>query len=100
MVAEIWAVPIHLTYATNVRRSGPGTLVTKPLWLVEIRLLGAKLEPWLLLTDWVVETAAQAVRILTMYRQPRGVEDSFKWTKDCLGWEEVQLLDLGVFGCW
>jgi len=23
-----------------------------------------------------------------------GVEDSFKVTKDCLGWEEVQLLDL------
>jgi hypothetical protein len=30
-----------------------------------------------------------------MYRQRWGVEDSFKWTKDCLGWEEVQLLDLG-----
>lgn len=22
------------------------------------------------------------------------MEDSFKWTKECLGWEEVQLLDL------
>jgi Transposase DDE domain len=95
VVAEIWAVPLRLTYATNVRRPGPGTLVTKPLWLVEIRLLGTKLEPWLLLTDWMVETAAQGLRILRMYRQRWGVEDSFKWTKDCLGWEEVQLLDLG-----
>jgi Transposase DDE domain len=94
VVAEIWALPIRLTYATNVRRVGPGTLLTKPLWLVEIRLLGTKLDPWLLLTDWVVETAAQGVRILRMYRQRWGVEDSFKWTKDCLGWEEVQLLDL------
>jgi hypothetical protein len=94
VVAEIWAVPIRLTYATNVRRPRPGTLVTKPLWLVEIRLLGTKLEPWLLLTDWVVETAAQGVRILRMYRQRWGVEDSFKSTKECLGWEEVQLLDL------
>jgi Transposase DDE domain len=94
VVAEIWVVPIHLTYATNVRRPGPGTLVSKPLWLVEIRLLGTKLDPWLLLTDWVVESAAQGVRILTMYRQRWSVEDSFKWTKECLGWEEVQLLDL------
>jgi hypothetical protein len=31
--------------------------------------------------------------ILMMYRQRWGVEDSFKSTKDCLGWEEVQLLD-------
>ena len=66
VVAEIWAVPIRLTYATNVRRQGAGTQRTKPLWLVEIRLLGTKLDPWLLLTDWVVETAAQGVRILTM----------------------------------
>jgi hypothetical protein len=94
VVAEIWACPIRLTYASNVRRKGPGAQVTKPLWLVEIRLLGTKLDPWLLLTDWVVETAAQGVRILTMYRQRWGVEDSFKWTKECLGWEEVQLLDL------
>jgi hypothetical protein len=92
--AEIWATPIRLNYSSNVRRKGPGRQVTKPLWLVEIRLLGTTLEPWLLLTDWVVETAAQGVRILTMYRQRWGVEDSFKWTKQCLGWEEVQLLDL------
>jgi hypothetical protein len=59
-----------------------------------MRLLGSKLDPWLLLTDWVVEPAAQGVRILTMYRQRWGVEDSFKWIKECLGWEEVQLLDL------
>ena len=94
VVAEIWAVPIRLTYATNVRRMGPGRQVTKLLWLVEIRLLGTKLDPWLLLTDWVVETAAQGVRMVTMYRQRWSVEESFKWTKECLGWEEVQLLDL------
>jgi len=28
-----------------------------------------------------------------MYRQRWAVEDSFKFTKECLGWEEVQLLD-------
>jgi hypothetical protein len=76
VAAEIWACPIRLTYATNVRRPRPGTLVTKRLWLVEIGLLGTKLDPWLLLTDWMVADAAQGVRILRMYRQRWGVEMS------------------------
>ena len=29
-----------------------------------------------------------------MYRQRGAVEESFKFTNTCLGWEEVQLLDL------
>jgi hypothetical protein len=29
-----------------------------------------------------------------MYRQRWAVEDSFKFTKDVLGWEEVQRLEL------
>jgi hypothetical protein len=94
VTVEICACPIRLTYASNVRRKGEGELLTRQVWLVEIRLLDTKLEPWLLLTDWEVGTEAQAVRIFQMYRQRWGVEDSFKFTKDCLGWEEVQLLDL------
>lgn len=94
VTTEIWACPIQVTYETNVRRTGPGTSVTKTVWLVEVRLLDTYLEPWLLLTDWEVETEPQAVRIFQMYRQRWGVEESFKFTKDCLGWEEVQLLDL------
>ena len=35
-----------------------------------------------------------ALHIFQMYRQRWEVEDSFKFTKECLGWEEVQLLDL------
>ena len=35
-----------------------------------------------------------AVRIFRMYRQRWAAEDSFKFTKDCLGWEEVQVMDL------
>lgn len=52
------------------------------------------LEPWLLLTDWPVTGPAEAQRIFRMYRQRWAVEDSFKFTKNCLGWEDVQLLDL------
>lgn len=94
VTAEIRACPIRLTYASNVRRTGVGELLRRIVWLVEIRLLSTTLDPWLLLTDWEVATEAQALRIFQMYRQRWGVEDSFKFTKECLGWEEVQLLDL------
>jgi len=94
VIVEIRACPIRLTYASNVRRTGVGESVTRRVWLVEIRLLDTTLDPWLLLTDWEVAIEAQALRIFQMYRQRWSVEDSFKFTKECLGWEEVQLLDL------
>jgi len=92
--AEIRACPIRLTYETNVRREGPGETVQKVVWLVEVRLRGAHLEPWLLLTDWPTTDTESAVRVFQMYRQRWAVEDSFRFIKDVLGWEEVQLLDL------
>jgi hypothetical protein len=91
---EIRAGAIRLTYETNVRREGPGETVQRTLWLVEVRLLGTTLEPWVLLTDWPVTDAERAVRIFGMYRQRWTVEDSFHFLKDILGWEDVQLLDL------
>ena len=45
VTAEIRACPVRLTYDTNVRREGPGETRQKELWLVEVRLLGTKLEP-------------------------------------------------------
>ncbi|MFL5590356.1 MAG: hypothetical protein ACJ8DI_22265 [Ktedonobacteraceae bacterium] len=81
VVAQLAACPLRLTYWSNVRRpGGKGKLVSKRVWL--------------LLTDWPVEDEQQAVRIFAMYRQRWAVEDSFKVTKECLGWEEVQVLDL------
>jgi hypothetical protein len=94
VTAEIRAGPIQVTYATNVRRQGDGVKVTKTVWLVEVRLLEANLDPWVLITDWEVEEETAAVRIFQIYRQRWSVEDSFKFSKDCLGWEEVQVLDL------
>jgi hypothetical protein len=94
VTAEIRACPIRLTYETNVRREGAGETVQKVVWLVEVRLLGTPLAPWLLITDWPVTGAESAGRIFRMYRQRWAVEDSFKFVKDVLGWEEVQLLDL------
>ena len=94
VTAELRACPVRLTYETNVRREGPGETRQKELWLVEVRLLGTKLEPWLLITDWPVTDEASALHVFRMYRQRWAVEDSFKFTKTCLGWEDVQLLDL------
>ena len=91
---QIRACPIRVTYATNVRLTGMGQTVMRTAWLLEIQLLDTPLEPWLLITDWEVGTAAQAIRIFQMYRQRWSVEDSFKFTKACLGWEDVQVLDL------
>jgi hypothetical protein len=91
---EIRACPIRLTYETNVRREGPGKTLQKALWLVQVRLPATKLKPWLLITDWPVTDAHSAVRIFQMYRQRWAVEDSFRFVKDTLGWEEVQLLNL------
>lgn len=91
---QIRACPIRVTYATNVRRTGMGQTVRRTVWLLEIQLLDTPLEPWLLITDGEVGTAAQAIRIFQMYRQRWSVEDRFKCTKACLGWEDVQVLDL------
>jgi hypothetical protein len=94
VTAEIRACPVRLTYDGNVRREGVAEPRQKDLGLVEVRLLGTQLEPWLLITDWPVTDAESALRIFRMYRQRWAVEDSFKFTKDCLGWEDIQLLDL------
>ncbi len=94
VTTEIRAGPVRLTYDTHVRREGPGETRQQELWLVAVRLLGTKLAPWLLITDWPVTDEATALHVFRMYRQRWAVADSFKFTKTCLGWEEVQLLDL------
>ena len=91
---EVSACPVRVSYWSNVRRPGDkGQLLTKAVWLVQVRLVGVDEEPWLLLTDWPVIDAASATRIFGMYRQRWSVEDAFKFLKTALGWEEVQVLD-------
>ena len=94
VTVELGACALRLHYATHVRRPGAGEDSEKALWLVEVRIPGTKLEPWLLLTDWEVADEVSAQRIFRMYRQRWAAEDSFKFTKECLGWEEVQVLHL------
>src|SRR5258708_38415860 len=90
---EIAAGPVRLPYSTSVRRKEQGQKVTKTLWLVKMTVLGTTQAPWWLLTDWPVEDEVSAMRIFTMYRERWAAEDSFKVTKGCRGWEEVQVLE-------
>jgi len=91
---ELWACPIRLRYATHVRRAGVGQEVEQALGLGEVRLPDTKLEPWLLVTDWPVADQASALRIFRMYRQRWAAEDRYTFTKNCLSWEEVQVMDV------
>lgn len=92
--AVISSVPIQVAYRAHTRSLTPGPLQTKTVWLVEVRLENVAEDPWLLLTDWPVTTEAEALRVFQMYRMRWAVEDCFKFTKDVVGWEDVQLLDL------
>jgi hypothetical protein len=65
---------------------------TKPVWLVQAKVVGAVGKPWYLLTDWYVNNADDAVRIFRFYRRRWAVEDTFKFIKTSFGIEEVQML--------
>ena len=92
---EISACSFQLAYHSEVRRvsQGPDQILRKDLWLVQVRVLNCPWEPWWLITDWPVESEAEAMRLFCMYRQRWGIEESFKFTKTCLAWDEVQVLD-------
>lgn len=90
----ISACPLQLTYDTNIRRAGQPQEARQNLWLVQVTLTNTTLEPWLLITDWPVSNAQMALLIFRMYRQRWAVEDTFKYTKTCLGLEAVQVLHL------
>lgn len=94
VTVSIAACPLRVRYQVDVRSRKDGALREKDVWLVVVRLEGLGWEPWLLLTDWPVVDEASAARAFLMYRQRWAVEDSFKFTKQVLGWEDVQLLSL------
>jgi hypothetical protein len=91
VTATVAAVPVVVPYRRHAADE-PDAAGERACWLVEVRLEGTRLEPWWLLTDRPVETAAQATEIFRMYRQRWAIEDAFKFAKQCLGWEAVQVL--------
>lgn len=90
VTATVAATPLAVT----ARRTTPAGSVVREqgCWLVEVRLTRVRQEPWWLLTDRPVETAEQATEFFRMYCQRWSIEDTFKVAKQCLGWEEVQVL--------
>jgi hypothetical protein len=93
VTAVVAVCPLVLRYQHAARMAVPGEWRERPIWLVEVRLEGVTSEPWRLLTDRPVETAEAATEIFRMYRQRWAIEDAFKVGKQCLGWEDVQVLD-------
>ena len=91
---RIAACPVRVSYPVDVRSRRTSERRVKLAWVVVVRVEGVDWEPWVLLTDWPVEDRDGALRAFRMYRQRWAVEDCFKFTKDVLGWEDVQLLDL------
>jgi hypothetical protein len=94
VTAVIAACPIRVRYQVDVRSRKDGPVRKKDVWLVEVTLENVGWEPWILLTDWPVTDEEGALKVFRMYRQRWAVEDSFKFTKQVLGWEDVQLLHL------
>jgi len=93
VTAVVSAVPVPLRYQHATRMAAPGEWRERAIWLVEVRLDGVSAEPWWLVTDRPVADADAATVVFRMYRQRWAIEDAFKVGKQCLGWEDVQVLD-------
>ena len=94
VTAVVSACPIKVRYGAEWQRRMADPAREKEVWLVVVRLEDVGWEMWLLLTDWPVDNEQAGLRVFRMYRQRWAVEDSLKFTKEVLGWEDVQLLDL------
>jgi len=92
VTATVAATPLVVAYREDARTRPDGAARERACWLVEVRLARVDQEPWWLLTDRPVETAAQAAEVFRMYCQRWSIEDAFKVAKTCLGWEDVQVL--------
>jgi hypothetical protein len=92
--ACVSACPVRVTYNEEARTKAKGRRREKEVWVVRVVLRGLDWEPWWLLTDLPVVDADSATQVFSLYRQRWAVEDAFKVSKECLGWEEVQVLDL------
>lgn len=94
VTAHVSACPIQVTYQVDVRTKKDGAQRQKAVWLVRVVLDDVPWEPWYLITDIPVTDAESATKVFRIYRQRWAVEDAFKVTKECLGWEEVQVLKI------
>lgn len=100
VTVQLSSCPIRVSYEPDVRRVAPAkgegakAKVRQAMWVVKVAVLDSHMDPWYLLTDWPVGTPSAAARLFQMYRQRWSVEEAFQFLKMCVGWEEVQVLDL------
>lgn len=94
VTAHVSACPMRVTYQVDIRRKADGAILQKTAWLVRVDLDDVSWEPWYLISDLPVTDAESAAKIFRIYRQRWGIEDAFKVTKQCLGWEDVQVLSI------
>ena len=92
VTARVSACPLQVTYQVDVRTKTTGAIRPKAVWLVRVALDDADWDPWYLITDIPVTDAESALKVVRIYRQRWAIEDVFKVTKLCLGWEEVQVM--------
>src|SRR5438067_1665885 len=81
---ELAACPLRLSYWSNVRRKGKGQLVTRQVWLVQVRVLGGDWEPGC--CSPIGRSPMHPVRCASSpcIESVRSVEDAFKFLKTCL----------------
>jgi hypothetical protein len=94
VAVHLAACPVRVPYRPPSAPRYRSAMRHRDAWLVRVAVQDVEADPWWLLTDWPVEDAAGALRVFRMYRQRWAAEDAFKFAKDVLGWEDVQLLDL------
>ena len=87
----LYAGPLRVDYL--VGRETEQEPQTKKVWLLRVQIIGTSQRLWLM-TDHPVKTAEDAQRLFQMYRMRWAVEDAFKFIKQSLGWEDVQVLAL------
>jgi hypothetical protein len=94
VTAVVASLPIKVHYRVDHRTRRDGEAKAKAAYLAVVRLENVEMEPWLLVTDHPVTSEAEGLRVFRMYRERWAIEDCFKFTKEVLGWEDVQLMDL------
>ena len=95
VTVELSAVAVRLSYEPAARTQRPTKKRQQRLgWLVQVRIVDGEWAPWVLLADGPAGSAEGVQRVFQMYRQRWAIEDALKYTKTCLDWEAVQVLDL------
>lgn len=105
VIAEISATrilyPRRLTYKLEKEMKNKFMEVS----LVKIELKNTNIKPLYLITDWEITDAEKAKEIAMMYLQRWGIEENFKFLKEIIGYEQIQLLkfeavkNLMALGC-